>query len=218
MTGYLPEATRRFLTLVGPEPDETQRAMADRAEETSFPIVGPTVGGLLAALAELTDAERVFEFGSGFGYSASWFARGMDGGEVVLTEIDADELDLGREFLDDAGYDPAFRYEHGDAVSVVEKYDGPFDVVLIDHEKHRYVTGFEAVRRKVSTGGAVIADNMMRGPMDFDDVLAGLEGEPTPDEETAGVVEYMTRLRTDPAFVSVVLPVGSGIAVSVRRT
>jgi predicted O-methyltransferase YrrM len=217
MTEFLPEATRRFLTLAGPQPDATQRAMEAHAEEASFPIIGSTVGGLLAALAQLTGAERVFEFGSGFGYSASWFARGMDGGEVVLTEIDADELDLAREFLAEGGYAPAFRYEHGDAVSAVGEYDGPFDVVLVDHQKRRYVEGFEAVSGKVAPGGAVVADNMMRGPMDFEDVLAGLKGEPTPDEETAGVVEYVERLRADPAYESVVLPVGSGVALSVRK-
>lgn len=218
MTEFLPETTRRLISLAGPTPDETQRAMEAHAEEASFPIIGATVGGLLAALAQLTAAERVFEFGSGFGYSASWFARGMaEGSEVVLTEVDADELELAREFLDDGGYVPEFHFEHGDAVEVVDGYDGPFDVVLIDHEKHRYVDGFEAVRDKIARGGAIIADNMMRGPLDFEDVLAGLEGEPTPDKETAGVVAYMERLRDDPGFESVVLPVGSGVALSVRR-
>lgn len=217
MTAYLPESTRRLLALAGPAPDETQTAMAAHAEEISFPIIGPTVGGLLAALAQLTGAERVFELGSGFGYSASWFARGMTGGEVVLTEIDADELELAGEFLADAGYAPAFRFEHGDAIDAVEADDGPLDVVLIDHDKPRYVEGFEAVRERVSPGGAVVADNMLSGPHDFEDVLAGLEGEPPADEPTAGVVEYMVRLREDPDFESVVLPVGSGVSLSVRR-
>ncbi|MDZ7702635.1 MAG: O-methyltransferase [Halobacteriales archaeon] len=218
MTEFLPEATRELIALAGPDPDDAQRAMQAHAESASFPIIGPTVGGLLAALAAMTDARRVFEFGSGFGYSASWFARGMGpGGEIVLTEFDADELELAPEFLADGGYEPAFTYEHGDAVSIVDGYEGPFDVVLIDHEKDRYVEGFEAVREKVAPGGAVVADNMMRGPLAFEDVLAGLRGEPTPDAETAGVVEYMERLRDDPDFVSVVLPVGSGVALSVRR-
>ncbi|NIX25114.1 MAG: O-methyltransferase [Actinobacteria bacterium] len=219
MTEFLPEATREFLALAGPEPDAAQRAMAEHAEAASFPIIGPTVGGLLAGLASLTDARRVFEFGSGFGYSASWFARGMrDGGEVVLTEHDADELELAPGFLEEqGGYGASFTYERGDAIEIVDRHDGPFDVVLIDHEKDRYVEGLEAARGKLAPGAAVVADNMMRGPMDFEDVLAGLRGEPAPDPETAGVVEYIEHVRDDPDFDSVVLPVGSGVAVSVRR-
>lgn len=217
MDDFIPEATRRFVSLVGPEPDETQRTMAAHADEVSFPIIGASVGGVLAAIARLTGAERVFEFGSGFGYSASWFARGMaDDTELILTEVDVDELDLAREFLDAGGYPQSFRFEHGDAVEVVDRHAGPFDIVLIDHEKRRYVEGFERVREKVAPGGAIVADNMMRGPLRFEDVLAGLEGEPIDDTETAGVVGYLDRLRSDPAFTTVVLPMGSGIALSVR--
>ena len=217
MTEYLPEATRELLSLAGPDPDAAQLAMAEHAEAASFPIIGPTVGGLLSALAQLTDAGRVFEFGSGFGYSASWFARGMSGGEVVLTEFDAEELELAPGFLEDGGYAPSFVYEHGDAIEIVDRYDGPFDLVLIDHEKDRYVEGLEAVRGKLAPGAAVVADNMMRGPLAFDDVLAGLRGEPVPDDETAGVVAYLKYVRDDPAFDSVALPLGSGVAVSVLR-
>jgi predicted O-methyltransferase YrrM len=217
MSQFLPDATRDFLALAGPEPDPAQREMQAHADEVSFPIIGPTVGGLLTSLAELTGASRVFEFGSGFGYSASWFARGMtEDGTIVLTEIDGDELELGGEFLDEGGYAPTFRYEEGDAVEIVDTYDGPFDVVLIDHQKPRYVDGFEAVRSKVAPGGAVIADNMMRGPLDFEDVLAGLDGAQPADETARGVVAYLERLHEDPAFVTVVLPIGSGVALSTR--
>ncbi len=217
MTAFLPEATSRLLALAGPDPDETQRAMQAHADEAGFPIIGPTVGGLLAALGQLTGARRVFELGSGFGYSASWFARGMRAdGEVVLTEVDADELELARRFLDDGGYAPSFRYELGDAVDIVAGEPGPFDLVLLDHEKRRYVEGFERVRDAVAPGGAVVADNVMAGPLAFEDVLAGLEGEPTPDERAAGVVAYVERVRDDPDFATVLLPVGSGIALSVR--
>lgn len=218
MVDYLPDATRRFAALAGPASDATQQAMEAHAAEESFPIVGPTVGGLLCALAAMTDARRVFEFGSGFGYSASWFARGMGAdGEITLTEVDADELELAREFLDGADYRPSFRYARGDAVELVDRHDGPFDLVLVDHEKRRYVEGFERVRDKVAPGGAVVADNMMRGPVPFEDVLAGLEGGPTPDETTAGLVTYLERLRDDPEFHAVVLPLGSGISLGVRR-
>lgn len=218
MADPIPGDIRQFVSLAGPASDATQRDMEAHAEDASFPVIGPEAGGILLALAEATGAGRVFEFGSGFGYSATWFARGMDeDGEIILVEVDADELELATEFLDDAGYAPTFRYEPGDAVEVIERYDGPFDIVLVDHDKVRYVDGFERVRGKVAPGGIVVADNMMRGPAPFEDVLAGLAGEPAGDERTAGIVDYLGRVRADPDFVTVVLPVGSGLALSVRR-
>jgi hypothetical protein len=64
--------------------DPVLREMELLAAERSFPIVGPQVGQLLGVLAASVSAERVIELGSGFGYSAYWFARAVGpGGQVI---------------------------------------------------------------------------------------------------------------------------------------
>lgn len=211
-----------FLRATAPAPEPVQREMADRADDEGFPIIGPVVGGVLYQLALLADAAHVFEFGSGFGYSASWFARALpDDGRIVLTEEDEDELAAARDYLDAAGYADRARFEHGDAMATIERYDGPFDVVLIDHAKEAYADAFHAVRPKVSPGGVVVADNAISaGPMDTEGLLrAVVAGESGDDLEgmAAGVHRYLEAVRDDGAFVTAVLPIGSGIAVSVRR-
>jgi caffeoyl-CoA O-methyltransferase len=211
----------RFVAATAPEPDALAREMDAYADEQGFPHVGPAVGGTLRLLARLVDAKRVFEFGSGFGYSAYWWAQALpDDGEVVLTEFDADELDDAREFMTRGGFEDLARYEHGDAMDAIERYDGPFDAVLIDHQKERYADAFHAVRDKVPTGGVVVADNAVTaGIVDFDALLAhvaddaGLDGE---SEATRGIAEYLHTVRADDAFETIVLPLGEGIAVSYR--
>ena len=210
---------RRYLSGLAPDHDDVQAEMADYADREGFPIVGPAAGGTLRVLARLVDAESVFEFGSGFGYSASWWARGMRAGRVVLTEIDPEELDMGREWLPAGDYAPSFDYREGDALSVVEEYDGPFDCVLVDHQKERYADGFHAVREKVAPGGVIVADNVVRGPADFDTLVAYAEGEPVPDDasaQTRGIAAYLDAVRAAPDFETTILPVGSGLAVSTR--
>ena len=65
------------------------RSMEAYAERNGFPIIGPLVGPVLYQLARSVGARRVFELGSGFGYSAVWFARAVGpGGLVVMTEGD----------------------------------------------------------------------------------------------------------------------------------
>jgi predicted O-methyltransferase YrrM len=193
--------------------------MAGLASERRFPWIGPEAGGVLRMLARLTAARTVFEFGSGFGYSASWFLRG-GADHVVLTEVDADELEQGRAFLEDAGLAARCTFEQGDAGAVVERYDGPFDVVLVDHLKERYADAFEAVVPKLADGGVVVADNVVRGPLDFDAVLAHLEGvdgaiDPD-DEHSRGIARYLDTVRAADGFETVALPVGSGLAVSTK--
>ena len=213
------ETVERYVRATGASHSEVQSEMADYADENGFPIIGPDAGAVLRMLARLTDAERVFEFGSGYGYSASWF---LDGGadEVVLTEIDEDELDMARTFLDRAGDADRAQFEHGDALETVDAYDGPFDVVLIDHDKPRYAQGFDKAREKVPEGGVIVADNMTRGPIDLDALTAYFaDDEPLPEDAsdgTEGIANYVEHVHADPAFESFVLPVGSGLCLSTR--
>ncbi len=220
MADHLSETVTAFATAIGPEPGEVLREMDEKARGEGFPHVGPAVGGWLATLARLTDARRIFEFGSGFGYSACWFARELAAdGEIVLTEIDADELDEAREFLAAAGHADRARFEHGDAIDTVERYDGPFDVVLIDNEKHRYAEAFEAVRGKIADGGVVAADNAIAGGnvdvADLVDHFGG--GSPAMNENTAGIADYVETVRADDAFETALLPLGEGVTISVKR-
>ncbi len=220
MSSVLADEIARFCRATGPEPDETLIEMDEYAAAEGFPNVGPEVGGFLRLLARMTDAERIFEFGSGYGYSAYWFAQALPAdGEIVLTEFDADELEMAREYMTEGGFDDLARYEHGDAMETVESYDGPFDVVLIDHQKHRYRDALEAIKPKVPVGGAIVADNAMKaGPIQFEKLLEIFEGGRPDDvnEHTRGIADYLETVTTDPAFETVVLPLGEGIAVSYR--
>jgi predicted O-methyltransferase YrrM len=206
---------------VGPDPDDVLEEMAGLADRRGFPTVGPEVGGWLTVLTRLVDARRVFEFGSGFGYSAYWFARGLPAdGEVVLTEVDADELDRARDFFDRGRLADRARFEHGDAVDVVEGYDGPFDVVLIDNEKDRYLEAFRAVEGKLRSGGVVLADNAVTADtVEVEDVLALLRGTERPAASAAsvGIARYLEAVGGHEDFETALLPLGEGVAVSHRR-
>lgn len=220
MTDVLTDEIARFVRAVGPDPDETLIEMDEYAAAEGFPHVGPEVGSFLRFLARVSGAERVFEFGSGYGYSAYWFAAALpDDGEIVLTEVDEDELELAREYMAAGGYDELARYELGDAMATIDRYDGPFDVVLIDHQKARYADAFEAVRSKIPVGGVVVADNAITASVvDFDDLLEWAEsGAPVEtNDHTQGVIDYLETVRADPDFETIVGPLGEGIAVSYR--
>ncbi|MXR51650.1 methyltransferase domain-containing protein [Halovenus sp. WSH3] len=214
----VPSEVTDLAGLIGPEPDEIIRAMEDHADDEDFPTVGPAVGAWLSVLARTTDAERIFEFGSGFGYSAYWFARGMEAGEIVLTEVDADELDQAESYFERAGIADRARFEYGDAIDIVERYDGPFDIVLIDNEKQRYEEALRAVEDKLRPGSLVLADNAITaGVIDREDVIALLRGEdvPTATEASRGIAAYLEYVRTHDRFETSLLPAGEGVAVSV---
>lgn len=218
----LPDDVARFVRAMTPETDSSFEEVQDRHVQEGFPIVGPEVGGALRILARLADATRVFEFGSGMGYSAYWVAPVLPSdGTIVLTDFEAENLEVARDFLTRGGFADRARFEVGDALETYERYEGPFDLVLIDNRETEYVETFEAVREDVPRGGVVCADNVMGGPVVQENLaMAALEGSPVweaMDESTRGVVEYLLSVRDDPGFESTLLPVGEGLAVSVKR-
>lgn len=224
MSDVLPPGTTRLLHWFadddgGSADGDPLEAMAHHAETTGYPVVGPSVGRLLSVLVRLADVERAFEFGSGFGYSAYWIARAMAaGGEIVLTDLEVDHLDRAREWFDAGGLGDRIVIEHGDAHDTVERYEGPFDLVLLDHYNRHYVDALEAVRGKLAPGGLLVADNALSGNSVFlEDLVELVEGgSPETNENTAGTVAFLEALRGDAAFETSLLPVGDGVTVSVR--
>ncbi len=217
----LPNSVEALAGLISADGDEIINQMDERAERDGFPTVGPEVGGWLELFARMTNAKRVFEFGSGFGYSAYWFARGLpDDGEIVLTEIDADELELAREYFADGNVAVQAQFEHGDAIDIVDEYDGPFDIVLIDNEKHRYREALQAIEGKLRPGSLVLADNAITaGPIDHEQVvsmLSSTEQEPISEitDATEGIATYLEYVRSHEQLQTVLLPLGEGLAVS----
>lgn len=214
----VPMVVEEFAAAIGADEDAVLEAMDEQATREDFPTVGPAVGGWLAFLARTVDARRVFEFGSGFGYSAYWFARALQpDGEVVLTEVDRAELEQAREYFDRGGLTDRARFEHGDAIDIVEEYDGPFDIVLIDNEKHRYREAFEAVESKLRPGSLVIADNAVTaGDVVHRNEVISLFGGDEVDaaEGSRGIATYLEFVRDHETLDTVLLPLGDALAVS----
>jgi len=214
----LTDPVESLLRLGAGEPEPVTQAMEDHAADIDFPIVGPNIGRLLRVAATMVDAERVFEFGSGFGYSAVWFADALPAdGDLHLTDYDATNLDQAREFLEQAGYADLASFHTGDAIEAFEETTGSFDVVLIDHEKSRYVDAFELAADRVAEGGIIVADNMMAGPTEPDHVAAALSSAEPVDETTGGIAAFIERVREDPRFETALVPLGEGISICVNR-
>ncbi|MFB6153148.1 MAG: O-methyltransferase [Halodesulfurarchaeum sp.] len=217
MGEFLSDTVETLISLGNPDPHPVLAEMTEHGRERGFPTVGPAVGQFLAVAADMIDADRVFELGSGFGYSAAWFAQALGpDGEIVLTDYREENLERAMDFFDRLNFEGRARFEQGDATDILEAVDGRFDIVLIDLEKREYPDAWETVRSRVPDGGLIIADNMMGGPVTPEGVTSALEGEETGDEATRGVATYIKHVRADAAFRSALVPLGEGIAISLR--
>ena len=191
---YMAERLRRF-------DEPVLLEMEAEAVRRGFPIVGRNVGVTLEVLARSVGARRVMELGSGFGYSAYWFARAVGpGGEVHCTDGDPANAEAGASFLARAGLGDRVTYHVGDAVEQLSLLDGPFDVVFCDIDKTGYP---DAWRFDFASGpqqaGMLIGKccPVQSGRWIADWALKALHGEPGDSGEEIGLREYKTDCTLD---------------------
>jgi caffeoyl-CoA O-methyltransferase len=203
------EALATYLAQLAIVDDPVLREMEARAAESGFPIVGPEVGRLLYVLTVASGARRVLELGSGFGYSAWWFARGVGpGGLVVLTDRSSEKLADARAYLGRSGLGDRIRTAEGDALAVLEAEEGTFDIVFNDIDKERYPRVAAAAASRLRQGGLLVSDNML---------WHGRVAEaPEDDAQTQGVLGLTRALYESGAWMTALLPVRDGVTVSVR--
>ena len=136
--------------------------MEARAAEHGFPIVGRATGRFLELAARAIGARRVMELGSGYGYSAYWFARAVGpDGEVVCTDGDPENAKLAEDYLSTAGVWDRVRYRVGDALHGFAEEAGDFDVVYCDVDKDGYPACWRAARDRIRVGGLWLCDNTL---------------------------------------------------------
>jgi len=182
--------------------------MEELAQRTNFPIVGPQVGALLGLLARSLDARKIFEVGSGFGYSALWFAKYADKtATVTCTEFKEENIARGTRFLKEAELAGMVRFQRGDGIALLQGEKQTFDIIFNDADKQQYPLVLETALPKLRTGGLLITDNAL---------WKGKVAEDNHDEATLGVHTYNQRVMTDPSLLSVILPIRDGVAVSMK--
>jgi predicted O-methyltransferase YrrM len=190
--------------------DPVRQEMEALSREKSFPIVGPLVGRHLMVLARAIGAKRVFELGSGYGYSALHFARAVaPGGEVHCTDLSADNVRLAEGFLRRAGVWDRITYYREDAVAALRRVGGAWDIVYNDMDKEGYPEAVDLAFDRLRPGGLFITDNVLwSGRV--------LEGEDDGRPATRGVVEFTRRLFAHAGFLTTIDPTRDGVAVAVK--
>ena len=198
----------RYLTGVLPPRDTVLAEMETHAVEAGFPFIGPLVGPFLQQLARGIGARRVFEMGSGFGYSAVHFARALPAdGRIICTDGEADNARRASEYFIKAGVQDRIEFRVGDAVSILGEYAGPFDIILMDIDKEGYPDGFRAAWPKVRPGGLFIADNML-----WHGEVMSESTKPT----TLAIRELTRLLYATPDALTSIVPLRDGVAVAMK--
>jgi caffeoyl-CoA O-methyltransferase len=211
-TPLIPNYLMEYLDGLVPERPAEMQAMEAHAQEINFPIIGPASGYYCYQLARMIGAKRIFELGSGYGYSTAWFARAVTengGGEVFHVVWDEALSQQARQHLGALGYDGMIHYYVAEAVQTLKDTPGPFDLIFNDINKDGYAASLPVIVEKLRPGGVLIVDNMLWSGRVFE------KGDKTP--ETASIRKLTELLTHSPDWIVSLAPVRDGVVVAYRK-
>jgi caffeoyl-CoA O-methyltransferase len=183
------------------------------AKEKCFPIVERLVGIFLETLTKMIGARRVFEFGSGYGYSAYWFAKGVGAsGSVICSDGDADNRAKAQDFLGRAQLWDRIDFQVGLAQDIFARFEGDFDICYNDVDKGDYPAIWKMAREQIRPGGLYIADNVLwHGRVAVDNPVDIVSGW------TEAILEHNQLIFDDPEFDAFINPTRDGVIVARRK-
>ena len=198
-----------YLDRLLPPRDPLLREMEERAGREDIPISDPEVGRLLSILARSAGARRILEIGAAIGYGAVWLARGAPEARVQSVDINPERLAVARQYLERAGLADRVELIEGKALEVIQRLDGPFDLVYVDAVKSEYRRYLDLVVPKLRVGGLIVCDNLLWGG----EVAAPGEEE---DRDADALRAFNGYLMMHPQLQAVVLPLGDGVGLATK--
>ena len=206
-SGFLQDDVEQYLYELLPKRDAIVGEMERYADEHRVPIIGPAVARLLSLFAQVAGAKRIFEIGSAIGYSTVWLARAAGPkGKVYYTDGDPENAKRASEYFRRASVAKRISVQVGNALELVKKTPGKFDLIFNDIDKHQYPDALRAALPKLKRGGLFITDNTLWSGK------AARTAAPD-DAATLGVQEFNRLVYASKELYPVLIPLRDGVTV-----
>lgn len=185
------------------------------AVENGVPVVRKETQSFLKTLISLQRPKKILEIGTGAGFSALLMcAYAPEDCRVVTIENYEKRIAAAKENFRRAGRGEQITLIEGDAQEVLQGLEGTFDFVFMDAAKAQYIHYLPEVLRLLEAGGVLVSDNVLQGGDVFESRFAVERRDRTIH---ARMREYLYEIKHREGLVTSILPLGDGVAVSVKR-
>ncbi len=168
---------------------------------------GHLQGRLLKMLVAISGARNVLEVGTFSGYSAICMAEGLPkGGKVYTFEINDEQEDFTRPWIENSPVADRIEFIIGDAVAEAPKLGVCFDLAFLDGDKRKYREAYEMALAVVRPGGLILADNTL-----WDGHV--VDHSYDKDRQTAGIEHFNDMVAGDARVECVMLPLRDGLTL-----
>lgn len=203
-----------FIRSLNREEDALIRQLEQEARTEDVPIVRTETRELLKVLTLLHKPKRLLEVGTAIGYSAIYMSRYLpEDGVIVTIEKYGPRIEKAKENFALAGVEDRITLLEGDAVDILKGLQEPFDMIFMDAAKGQYIHFLPEVLRLLVPGGMLVSDNVLQDG----DVLESHYAVPRRNRTIhSRMREYLYTLKHHEELETAILPVGDGVALSIR--
>lgn len=197
-----------------PESDIIEK-IEQEALEARVPIIRKETQSFLKVLLMIKKPLRILEIGAAVGFSAILMSEYMpEGGHITTIENYEKRIPVALENIRRAGKKDHITLLEGDAQEIMKTLCGPYDFIFMDAAKGQYVQYMPEAIRLLAPGGVLASDNVLQ---DGDIVQSRFAVERRNRTIHSRMREYLFQLKRDERLTTSILPLGDGIALSVKK-
>lgn len=185
------------------------------AKKTNVPIIRTEMQSLLKFLLAMKEPKEILEVGTAIGFSALLMSEyGPKDCHITTIEKYEKRIPLAKENFKKAGKEESITLLEGDAVDILQTLEGTYDFIFMDAAKGQYINFLPDILRLLKVGGLLISDNVLQDGDIIESRFAVTRRNRTIH---ARMREYLYELKHHADLETVILPVGDGVTISVRR-
>lgn len=204
-----------FINSLDTENSEILETIEKEALASDVPIVRREMQSFLKVLLMIQKPMRILEVGTAVGFSALLMSEyAPEQSRITTIENYEKRIPIARENFRRAGKESRITLIEGDAAEVLGTLEGNFDFIFMDAAKGQYIHYLPEVLRLLEEGGCLVSDNVMQ---DGEVIESRFAVERRNRTIHARMREYLYELKHNEQLVTSIIPLGDGVAVSVKR-
>ncbi len=210
-----PERIVSFINSLDTEIPEYLSALESYSRKTDIPIIRHEMQSLLRVMLTLTEPQEILEVGTAIGFSSLFMSEYAPAGcHITTIEKYEKRIPLARENFKKAGKEDAITLLEGDATDILKTLAGPYDLIFMDAAKGQYIHFLPDILRLLKKGGVLLSDNVLQDGDVLESRFAVTRRNRTIHSRMR---DYLYELKHNDELETVILTIGDGTAVSVRK-
>ena len=184
------------------------------AIEQQVPIIRKETKEWMKTMLYIKRPERVLEVGTAVGFSAIYMNQFLpEGAHITTIEKWEPRIEKAKENFKRAGVEERITLLEGDASDILKKLEGSFDFIFMDAAKGQYIHFLPDVIRLLAKDGILISDNVLQDGEVLDSKYVVNRRNRTIHTRMR---EYLYTLKNHELLETSIIPLGDGVALSVK--